>query len=220
MMFAATQGGRLVAIKNKKIVWNKPMAHSPSTSVVYEDGKLYIGTMEGVVLVHKASDGTALDPIVPRFKSSFLADLAIHKGAVIAGSENGKVRSFDMATRAVRWTVPTRDVVRSRAVIDGDRLFIGSLDGFVYGIHANGSRQVRLDLGAPISGSAAVHNGFLYAANSDGELAAFDVSGKRAVPWWTRRFDGEIVVHVITSDTHIFVVTDKSSVHAFAADKR
>jgi outer membrane protein assembly factor BamB len=138
----------------------------------------------------------------------------------VSGTENGKIRSFDMAKGNVRWTVPTRDVVRSRAAVAGDRIFVGSLDGFVYGIRSKGSRQTRLDLGAAISGAASVHNGFLYAANVDGELAAFDVSGKRSFAWWTRRFDGEVVVHVSSNDTHLFAVTDKSNIHAFAADKR
>ena len=57
-------------------------------------------------------------------------------------------------------------------------------------------------------------------ANIDRGLSAFDVSGKRAVAWWTRQFEDETVIHITTTDTHIFVVTDKSNVHAFAADKR
>ncbi len=218
-LYAATRNGRLVAVRDRAIVWDRPLRRMPTTAVVHANGKLLVGTMEGLILVHDAKTGRRLTTLKPRYPSSFLADLTVHRGLVLGGTEDGRVHAFDLESGKVKWSFATRDVVRSSVTASGDRVYVGSTDGIVYVLDLDGNALMRFDLGSAVSCSPAFLDGFLYAAGRRNTLSAFDASGAGA-PWWTFDLEREYALRITAGTDRIFVVTNKARIYAFEVDRR
>src|SRR5262249_51246148 len=103
-----------------------------ATAAVAGD-RLYVGTMssqgrgvgweEGQVLWTYEAAGR---------KQAFYASVAITDRLVIAGSRDKLVHALDRQTGKAVWTFPTKGRVDSSPVVDGRRVFVGSLDGHLY----------------------------------------------------------------------------------------
>lgn len=135
---------------------------------------------------------------------------AIGYGAVFAGSEDGRVYAFDLATGCARWTFAASGEVRTGIVlVDGQRpmAFFGDVLGKLYGIDALTGELVwskRLDdhPSATITATPLYHDGRIYAPVSAlevvpaadpkypcctfrGSLAALDaLTGKEVWRFW------------------------------------
>ena len=75
----------------------------------------------------------------------------------------------------IRWSTRTGGVVRSTPAISGERLFVGSGDGFLYALdRTDGSVQWRFDAGSPVHASPAIAGGLVVAASLGGKIFAVD----------------------------------------------
>jgi outer membrane protein assembly factor BamB len=81
------------------------------------------------------------------------------------------------------WTFKTGGAVKSSAAIDGDKVFIGSGDGSVYGLSLGTGKQLwTFKTEGPIESSPLVLGGKLFCGSSDGFLYALD-AGTGALAW-------------------------------------
>lgn len=140
----------------------------------------------------------ALDPDgKPKWERSTLgyvtsAPALDSQGRLFAGSFDSKVYSLDSATGAVRWTFQTGDHIYSSPALVGDgmsgeAIIIGSVDGSVYKLGADGELLWSYDTGAPVRSSPAVGSDgqggqIAYVASANGVLSALDVA-TGAVRW-------------------------------------
>ena len=80
-------------------------------------------------------------------------------GTVYTGSFDRSLYALDPATGAVRWSFPTADHIYSSPALaagpDGatEAVYIGSADGSVYAVGADGTQLWRYDTGEPVRSS-------------------------------------------------------------------
>ena len=98
------------------------------------------------------------------------------KGVAAFDRQNGYKELWNFKTNpAILYTAPyTKDfqmTVESGAALDGDRVYFGANDGFLYCLDvANGLFRWRINLGAPILGNIVIEEGILYVCDFGGNL--------------------------------------------------
>jgi outer membrane protein assembly factor BamB len=215
-IFVATRKPSLLALRGVKILWEQPLAESPSTPVVCLDGTLYVGTAKGSILAHDERTGAGGPGFRVGSGTSFWGGLAVHKGLLLAGAEDGKLYAFDTRTGQQAWAHPTGGPIAAPPVSDGERIYLPARDGYVHVLSAEGQMVDRLDMGYAVKARPAFAGDFLYFLGSN-RAKAFDTKGGL---WWDMAFDGEFPVHVIAGGDRVVIVTDKPWIHAFPKDVR
>lgn len=216
-LYVATRRPRLVAIRDEEVAYTVPLASNPSTQVVHLDGRVFVGTAEGTVLVREAQTGDALFAFRTPSASSFFGGLVAHGSLVLGGAEDGKLYAFAAGSRLPAWSYATRGPITSRPVSDGAQIFLPSREGYLYALDEKGDVARKYDLGNAIESHPAVAGGFLYALGGN-RVQAFDVESGRA--WWNRAFKDQFPQHVVAGDGYIVVITNKPWIYAFPKDVR
>jgi outer membrane protein assembly factor BamB len=60
VIYVTARKPELIAMRDGKELFRRPLGHTPTTALKYSDGALFVGTSEGAVLVHSARDGHEL----------------------------------------------------------------------------------------------------------------------------------------------------------------
>ncbi len=98
------------------------------------------------------------------------------KGVAAYDRQNSYKELWNFKTNpAILYTAPyTKDfqmTVESGAALDGDRVYFGANDGFLYCLDvSNGLFRWRINLGAPILGNIVIDGGVLYVCDFGGNL--------------------------------------------------
>ncbi len=148
------------------------------------DGTIFIGNYDGRCFAFRAN-GTELwrfDTGSPLSGSPIIDT----RGNVLFGSYDKKLYALNPATGAKRWEYATGDVIRgtSPAVADDGTIYLGSDDGLIHALTAEGALIRTYATGAPIIASPVLSGGKLYAGSTDGKLYAFDTGNNLArTPW-------------------------------------
>ena len=72
------------------------------------------------------------------------------------------------------YTRPPSATVETRPVLQGEVVFIGASDGYLYGLHRKTGKPVwKFQTGVPIFSTVAVANGWLYMADFGGNVYGF-----------------------------------------------
>jgi outer membrane protein assembly factor BamB len=119
----------------------------------------YVSTMANtVVAVDLKKKAKAWEFMAPARQQPFYASAAA-ADVVVAGSRDKKVYGLDPASGKQQWSFATDGQVDASPVIVNGRVYVGSLsdDGSFYVLDLKTGKQVqKLELDAPVSGSAAV----------------------------------------------------------------
>jgi len=217
-LYLAARGPRLLAIRDGKLLYDRPLAFAASTNPVLHAGHIYVGTADkGTILVHDQVTGEETARLRAPSGTSFFGGLAISGGLLLAGAEDGFLYAFDTRTNTRAWAFRTSGPVAAPPA--GDRLlaYLPTREGFVRALDARGRSIVNYEVGNSVDQTPALESGFLYAIASD-HVIAFDTASRKT--WWDHRFDGEQTVHVAAGGGYIVVVTAKPWVYAFPRDQR
>lgn len=104
----------------------------------------------------------------------FLSSAALGEDVVLVGGRDKRLRAVDAATGAGRWEFVTRGKVDSSPVRVGERVFVGSADGNVYGVDVRMGRELwRYEAGSAILASPAVGAGSLVISTETGTVLCF-----------------------------------------------
>jgi outer membrane protein assembly factor BamB len=96
------------------------------------------------------------------------------KGTVVVPSRNRRILALDAANGQVKWESLLRKRSDCSPVICGDRVWIGSSDGKVYGLDLETGKEVwSYQLSGQILASPAVSNGKLVIATEKGSIVCF-----------------------------------------------
>ena len=165
----------------------------PSSTV----GEVIFGTVNGYVI--SLPEGTTTKPEQPRWiyktggaiTASVAIDTVYHRA--IIGSLDGKVYALPVNPSGADgkcygvhnnpfWTYTVPDEhgdgrVRATAALDGQRVYIGSLSGKMYGLNLqNGAKLWDHDTGSSILASPAASNNIVVVANKGGEIRWLDAT--------------------------------------------
>lgn len=197
-------GGRVIALDTKdgRVRWSRKLPSRAESSPLVAGGRLYFGTEDGTVYALRASDGA----VRWKFKAdgAVKGGLALDNGRLFFGDYGGKVHALRQRDGSQIWQSSSAGgtfglragrFYSSPAVAYG-RVYIGSLDGFVYSFAAsNGKLAWRHKTGGYVYSSPAVASvpgvgPTVYIGSYDGRLYAFDARSGRER--WARNAGGKI----------------------------
>ncbi len=198
------KGGRAVAVDatTGRTRWSRKIPSRVESSPLLDSGRLYFGSEDGTVYALRASDGA----VRWRYKASGAVKgaLALKDGKLFFGDYGGKVQAIRQADGHRLWRsnaagsalgLRSGRFYSTPAVAYG-RVYIGSLDGFVYSFAAsNGRLAWRHKTGGFVYSSPAVASvgaagPTVYIGSYDGKLYALNARSGRVR--WTRTSGGKI----------------------------
>jgi hypothetical protein len=157
---------------------------------VVADGKVFIGTMAGVL--HAIDDASGKDVWACKTGGAILHTCAAVDHRVFFGNAEGKVCAVEAADGKVAWAVQTGAAVWNSPLVYEGLLVIGSRDGKVYAIEA-GTGIVRwtAQTGGPVLSSPALDakTNRVYVASEDMCVYAFDFHDGRRL-WRSDKLPG------------------------------
>ena len=98
---------------------------------------------------------------------------AIAENLVIFGGRDKRVMALAKSDGMEQWSFATRARVDGSPVVVGDRVFIGSADGRLYGFDLKGNKVWEYEAGSQFTASPAVADDRLVIGNTDGTLFCF-----------------------------------------------
>jgi outer membrane protein assembly factor BamB len=133
-------------------------------------------------------------------------------GLVFAAGARG-ISAIDVASGKLRWLVPRAAPVYSAPVAAGGRLYFAGADGILCSVSADsGEGLEQVPIGVPVHKAIACDPALdlIYVAGADGQVRAYDISGRHAVrpalAW--RRGVGEEIGGVIAADGIVHCTAD------------
>lgn len=168
---------RVINIETGEQFADMPLERFLIASPAVSGDMLYVGTHEGEVIalnwrkqeiVWRYSDPSRDQP--------YHSSAALTDKFVLIGGQDKLLHCIDRKTGTAAWTFATRGQVNSSPVVVGDRVFVGSKDGFLYEVKlADGKLIEKYQVGRGISASPAVGEGCLVlgAEGNDGALVCF-----------------------------------------------
>lgn len=156
-----TGGGASAAGGPYAIRWGWNTAQGPGTlrlggsvQPVVADGRVFVGTLDGVFVALDA--GTGAELWRAQAGGPILGTASIAGDTVFVGSQEGSLHAYDAATGAERWTYATGGGIWAAPLVAEDIVAIGSRDGVFSALDAtSGALRWSFATGAPIAMSAA-----------------------------------------------------------------
>ena len=102
-------------------------------------------------------------------EAPFHSSAAVTDQLVIVGGHDKVVHGIDRKSGKEAWFFQTRGKVESSPVVVGQRIFIGSNDGNLYGLDMSGKEIWKFNAGKPISAAPAVGEGVLVVGSESRE---------------------------------------------------
>jgi outer membrane protein assembly factor BamB len=198
------KGGRVMALdaKNGRVRWSRKLPSRAESSPLVVSGRLYFGTEDGTVYALRARDGA----VRWRYKAdgAVKGGLALSQGRLFFGDYGGKVHAIRLRDGSSIWETSSAGSsfglkagrFYSTPAAAYGRVYIGSLDGFVYSFAAsNGTLAWRHRTGSYVYSSPAVASvpgagPTVYIGSYDGRLYAFDARSGRVR--WAHNAGGKI----------------------------
>jgi outer membrane protein assembly factor BamB len=198
------RAGRVVAVdaRTGRTKWSQPIRSRVESSPLVDGDRLYFGSEDGTVYALRASDGA----VRWRYRASgaVKGGLALDRGRLYFGDYGGNVQAIRQRDGGRIWrTSSAGSALGLRAgrfyatpAVAYGRVYIGSLDGFVYSLAAGSGRLAwRHRTGNYVYSSAAVASvagvgPTVYVGSYDGRLYAFDARSGRVR--WTHNARGKI----------------------------
>jgi outer membrane protein assembly factor BamB len=168
---------------NGKVVWKRDLGQLGAAAPAYEDGKLYVVTLEpGAAMALRAKDGKRLwtRPLPGRSESSPL----VRNGVVYFGAESGDLYAVKAKNGSDVWHIDTAGSVKAGPAFHDGTIYVGDYAGHMYAVRASDGavRWDTTDLGVGFGRSGrfyatpAVAFGRVYAGNADGRVYSFEES--------------------------------------------
>jgi len=157
----------------------------------------------------------------PIVDNGFTAPVVVD-GAVVFGTDAGRIHAIDAASGDVRWCFETADGVRGPIVRDGDALFARSQDDHLHALGIDGNARWTGAFDNDVTAGPCVGGGVVFAGSADYTVRAFGVgSGDEA---WRHEGRAPVTAMALSDgDTGgdgaaLYVGTDEGEIRAHAAD--
>jgi len=151
-------------------IWRIPTPYPVFGSPSIADGKLYVGMGHGdFVNTAEMVAGNLRTKLTKEGKSDAEIEEAVREIRPV-----GEVWSIDVATGKVEWKLPVGRTVLGCVAVDGDRVYFGSRDGFLYCATPQGDLVTKWDAHTPIITSPAIGEQHVYVMTESGGLVGLD----------------------------------------------
>jgi outer membrane protein assembly factor BamB len=212
-IYAPNNDGVLYALKlaTGEKLWSLPISHSLWGSPVTDGKLLFVTSLDHFLyaidpqaqsIVWKADLGGAL-PGTPA--------LSTDGTTLYVGSFQAKVVALNTADGRVRWTADTKGWVWGTPALDGDTVYVGDINGYVYSLGApNGKNawpEIKPD--GPITGNPLVlADRSMLVATESGSVFAFDQNSGKL---WDVSIGGKIYTTPVAAGDLILIAPLKAN---------
>jgi outer membrane protein assembly factor BamB len=207
---------RVWALNGGKLIEFQPVLAGGRLFVLKNDGRaLALSAETGRIRWRKRVGGLAASaPAAGGASVYFVANRAGYGG--IAGAGPAKVVAMNRRTGRVRWAKRLGSPSESSPLVVGERVYLGSQNGTVYGLSAKSGRIVwRYQAGGPVKGALAYWRGRVFFGDYGGS-----VTGLRArngsVAWRSSGY-GEIYATPAVAFGRVYIGSKSGSVSALSA---
>lgn len=145
-------GALLWQFETGKPVWSRP---------TYEDGVLYMGSMDGRAYALNADSGS--ERWNQDLGGAISANVVLENGLIYVNSYNQSANALDPGTGDIIWSIGTSASVWGASAVNGDDLYVVDLNGTVYAADAiTGELRWTEEIGELVQGGPAIGNGIVY----------------------------------------------------------
>jgi hypothetical protein len=160
------------------------------TQPVIADGKVFVGTMAGVLYAMDSDTGK----VIWKFKTAgaILHTCVVTDNKVFFGNAEGKIYAVNAADGGLLWCVSTGPALWNSPVVHDDVIIVGGRDGVLYAIEIETGRiKWRVQTDGPLLSSPAldVETGRIYIASEDMHVYAFDFRDGKML-WRSKKLPG------------------------------
>ncbi|MBI2837964.1 MAG: PQQ-binding-like beta-propeller repeat protein [Acidobacteria bacterium] len=164
-----------IDIASGSLAWKKKLGAMIRSSPLATGSSVYVGTIDGpergAMFCTDASKGKPVWSY--KCQEVFSSAALVGDSTISFGSDDGSIHSLDTGSGRLLWKVPTGTKVRATpAAATG--LYVGSFDGCLYSIAADGSVRWKRETGKPYFSSPAVGASIVSCGSHDGHIYAFD----------------------------------------------
>ncbi|MBI4311698.1 MAG: PQQ-binding-like beta-propeller repeat protein [Chloroflexi bacterium] len=224
LVYAGARSGRMLALdvrNGEQRAAFPPEGQDPLLGLygtpALANGVLYVTGYDGRVYALAPSD-LSLKWRYPSDESKTqksVGGVAVAKGLVVYGSDDGNVRALDASTGQKAWEFKTGKAVWSTPVVDGDTVYVGSLDHKLYALSLQDGKPrwaAPFQADGAIVSPALVTKGMVIFGSFDRRLYAVDAGTGRER--WHFQGDSWIWGSPVTNGLRVFAVSTKGAVHA------
>jgi outer membrane protein assembly factor BamB len=145
-------GALLWQFETGKPVWSRP---------AYEDGVLYMGSMDGLAYALDA-DGSS-ERWSQDLGGAIAANIVFENGLIYVNSYNQSANALDPGTGEIIWSLDTSASVWGASAVSGDDLYLVDLNGIVYAVDAvTGELRWTEEIGELVQAGPAIGDGIVY----------------------------------------------------------
>ncbi len=210
----------------KKIIvgdfsYSSPLAIKDTLYIGNLDGTLYaIDISTGVLRWYFESDG----PITSSPKANATKDV------LYFGSNDGHVYALSLSDRPplevgqgvhqrdrLLWRFKTTEWVNSSACIEGNQMYIGSNDRFLYSIDlSTGKEKWKAALKGPALAIPVLYRNLVFAAGGSGDGTLYAFQAASGEPFWSYHTKGKIEADPVISGDTLYLASTDGMLYAFS----
>jgi outer membrane protein assembly factor BamB len=152
----SAKGALLWQFETGKPVWSRP---------AYEDGVIYMGSMDGSAYALNADKGS--ERWNRDLGGAISANIVFENGLLYVNSYNQSANALDPGTGEIIWSIDTSASVWGASAVNEDDLFVVDLNGTVYAADGiTGELRWTEEIGELVQGGPAIGDGIVYVATA------------------------------------------------------
>lgn len=118
-------------------------------------------------------------------------------------SGQGMIYCYNATSGDQLWNYTTLGQIRHPPTVDGNRVYVGTLNNFAYCVE-DGFLKWNKELGGPILSAPAIDGDLFFIGCNDGKLYAFNVSGAQPVSIWNFTVGNSITGPITIKDDRVY----------------
>ncbi len=160
---------------NNTTLWSYDTEDPVKSSPVVTDGRVYVGTMDGLVLCLDAFTGQLVWTYMT--EESVESSPAVSGGKVYIGSDDTRVYCLDALTGELVWRTATSGEIKSSPAVVNGLVYVGSNDFSVHCFDAlSGDRVWEFETGGYVYSSPSLMGDRVYFGSCDGNVYSVNAS--------------------------------------------
>lgn len=212
-----------VRVNDGSLIWRYPeKAENGRTyyaAPAVSDGLVVVGDYAGTLHALDAATGTQKWPFTPQIKSGnaarFVGSALIHQDMILAPTAGHDNLYAVSLTGKELWRFPTEQAIWAQPVSDDERVYIASMDHYLYAVRLSDHQQVwKRDLGAALVATPLLAEGTLYLGTLGNEMIAISTEGEIL---WRYTADGSIWSSPVLVEGALYFGDTAGFIHAVDA---